>query len=174
MHAGPEADAVALFQAGKYPEAEAAFRAILAKNPRQANALHALGVIAMQSPERLDEAVDLLRRANKAEPGAFAILYNLGSALRRTGRFTDALTAFRRAVSLNMRSAEAHLGLANTLREMGDLKRARESLVAALKVNSSLTAETSLARTNPVDSTIPIYVSHKCFPHLLRSPPSDE
>jgi tetratricopeptide (TPR) repeat protein len=140
MPAGPEADAVALFQAGKYAEAEAAFRAILAKNPRQANALHALGVIALQSQERLDEALDLLRRANKAEPGAFAILYTLGSALRGAGQLTDALTAFRRAVSLNMRSAEAHLGLANTLREMGDLKRARESLVAALKVKSTLTA----------------------------------
>ena len=140
MPAGPEADAVALFQAGRYPEAEAAFRAILQKNPRQAHALHALGVIAMQSPQRLDEAVELLRRANKAEPGSFAILYNLGSALRRAGHLVDGLTAFRRAVSLNMRSAEAHLGLANTLRDMGDLKRARASLATALKVNSTLTA----------------------------------
>ena len=140
MAAGPEADAVALFQAGRYAEAESAFRAILAKNPRQAHALHALGVIAMQSPQRLDEAVELLRRANKAEPGAFSILYNLGSALRRAGHLVEALTAFRRAVSLNMRSAEAHLGLANTLREMGDLKRARESLSTALKVNSTLMA----------------------------------
>jgi tetratricopeptide (TPR) repeat protein len=138
--AGPEAEAVALFQAGKYPEAETAFRAILAKNPRQSHALHALGVIAMQSPERLEEAVEWLRRANKAEPGGFAILYNLGSALRRAGQLPEALTAFRRATSLNMRSAEAHLGLGNTLRDMGDLKRARESLGTALKINASLTA----------------------------------
>ena len=139
MSAGPESEAIALFQSGRYPEAEAAFFAILEKNPRHANALHALGVIAMQS-QRLEEALALLQRANKAQPGAYAILYNLGTALRRAGRLTEALTAFRRAVAINSKSAEAHLGLGNTLRDMGDGPRARESFNAALKINSSLVA----------------------------------
>jgi tetratricopeptide (TPR) repeat protein len=139
MASGPEAEAIALFQAGRFAEAQAAFVAILEKNPRQANALQALGVMALQS-QRLEEAVALLQRADKAQPGSFPILYNLGTALRRSGRLVDALPAFRRAVSVNARSAEAHLGLGNTLREMGERARARDSFAAALRIDSTLAA----------------------------------
>ncbi len=139
MGADAEGDAIALFQAGRFAEAETAFHAILGRNPRNANALHALGVIAMQAG-RLDEAVEWLRRALQAEPGAFAILYNLGTALRRTGQAIEALPAFRRAVALNSRSADAHLGLGNTLRDLGDRPRARESFAAALRIDPALGA----------------------------------
>jgi tetratricopeptide (TPR) repeat protein len=50
-----EAQAIALFQAGRFAEAEAAFRTILARDPANRDALLALGIIAARS-QRRDEA----------------------------------------------------------------------------------------------------------------------
>lgn len=138
-----EAQAIALFQSGRFGEAEAAFRAVLAREPMNANALHALGVIAMRA-RRFEEAQSLLGRAAEADPRLHAVFYHLGSALRQGGKHEEALAAFRRSLSLQPRSAEAHAGLGNTLREMGWRAEARESFRAALRLDPALAA----ARTN--------------------------
>ena len=131
---GPESEAVALFQAGRFAEAEVAFHAILATDPGNASALHALGVIAIQAG-RFGEAADLLQRAARHAPVSFALAYNLASALRQAGRLDEALAAFRRAVSLDPGSADANLGLGNTLRERGDLEGARRAFAATLRLD---------------------------------------
>ena len=130
----PEAQAIALFQAGRFAEAEAPFRAVLARDPANRDALLALGVIAGQL-QRREEAVALLGRAAEIDPRSYAVLFHLGSALRQSGRHEDAALSFRRAIAIDARAPEAHVGLANTLREVRDRVGARASFRAALAID---------------------------------------
>ena len=137
--AGLENAAIAHFQAGRFAEAETAFAAILAHDPGHANALHALGVLALRA-QRFAEAAAFLRRAAERDTASFSVAYNLGSALRQAGELEAARAAFERAVELDPRSAEAHLGLGNTRRALGDTQGARESFTLALRANGALVA----------------------------------
>jgi len=59
--------AVKQHQAGQLPQAEQLYRQILAQEPRHADALHMLGLIAHQVG-RHDVAVDLIRQAIVLQP----------------------------------------------------------------------------------------------------------
>lgn len=55
---------------------------------------------------RLQDAIELFRRALALEPDVAEAWYELGYALRAVGRFQDALEAYERALALNIRSPE--------------------------------------------------------------------
>lgn len=79
-----------LEEAGRMPEAEKALRDLIARDPLDANALNSLGYMYADRGERLDEAVDLLQRALKLEPGNPSFLDSLGWAFYRQGRLEQA------------------------------------------------------------------------------------
>jgi Flp pilus assembly protein TadD len=56
--------------------------------------------IAASHAGRYDEAASLFRRAAEASPGERTILTNLGLALARGGRFTEAIDAYLSALEL--------------------------------------------------------------------------
>ena len=64
-------------QAGRLDEAERLFRQVLAVNPRHADSLHLLGVIAYQTG-RHDRAADLIRKAIAINPREASLQSNLG------------------------------------------------------------------------------------------------
>ena len=126
-----EQQAIALFQAGQFAEAEKAFRAILAEDAGHRDALLALGIIAAQSA-RLEEAADFLAQATGADARSYPAFFHLGSVLRQSGRLDEARAAFEKAIGIDARAPEAHVGLGNTLREQGSRASARESFAKAL------------------------------------------
>jgi tetratricopeptide (TPR) repeat protein len=71
---------------GSYGEAEKILRDLIARDPRDANALNSLGYMLAERGERLDEAVGLLQRALKLEPGNPSYLDSLGWAYFQQGR----------------------------------------------------------------------------------------
>jgi Flp pilus assembly protein TadD len=79
-----------LEEAGRFPEAERVLRSLLQRAPDDANALNALGYMFADRGERLDEAVDLLTRALKIEPGNPSFLDSLGWAYFKQGQLTQA------------------------------------------------------------------------------------
>lgn len=79
-----------LERAGRAKEAEAALRQLLDRDPLDANALNSLGYLLADRGERLDEAVELLQRANKIEPGNASFLDSLGWAFYKQGRLDQA------------------------------------------------------------------------------------
>ena len=79
-----------LESAGRVKEAEAALRALLARDPQDANAMNSLGYLFADRGERLDEAVDLLQRALKIDPGNPSFLDSLGWAFFKQGRLDQA------------------------------------------------------------------------------------
>lgn len=106
--------AFAHHQAGRLAEAEAIYRQILAAEPNHADALHLLGVIALQVG-RADAAIDLMGKSIALAPSFPDSHYNLGNALLQTGRLPAAIDSYRRAVALRPGYAEAFFNLGNAL-----------------------------------------------------------
>ena len=71
-------------QAGRLAEAERIYRQVLAQQPNHADALHLLGVLAVQAG-RLDAAVELIRRAIRLKPDLAGAHVNLGNVLKEHG-----------------------------------------------------------------------------------------
>src|SRR4051794_8803639 len=107
------AEAIRLFQAGRVDQAEAAARALLAANARDAEALHLLGCIRAQAGA-LPEALALMDQALGMDPANPAFVVNRGRVLAQLGlaalragdpaqaarAFEAALAAFPRDASL--------------------------------------------------------------------------
>ena len=129
-----EAQAVALFQAGHFAEAEIAFRAILLADPRSRDALLALGIIAARAG-RLEEAERLLERTLEVDPRSYPALYHLGSVLRQMQKLARAAETFERAIAIEPRAPEAYIGLGNARRELGERIEARAAFDAALAID---------------------------------------
>ena len=104
--------AVAHHQAGRLAEAEKDYRAVLAADPRHPDALHLLGVLALQAghPGR---AVELIEEAIRQSGGVADYHDNLGSALAVLDRHAEAAEAHRMAAALNPLSAQPRYNLGN-------------------------------------------------------------
>lgn len=84
-------------RAGRIGEAERLYRDVLAISPGQPDALHLLGVLALQSGRPAD-AVDLITQAVAGDDGEAMFHANLGHALHAVGRHRDAALAFARGL----------------------------------------------------------------------------
>jgi predicted O-linked N-acetylglucosamine transferase (SPINDLY family) len=101
-------------QARRLVEARALFQQIVERQPHHAQALHGLGVIALQQGNH-QAAIELLSRAVGANPGFAEAYTNLGSALVASGQITQAIAAYRQAIHCRPYLAEAHCNLGNAL-----------------------------------------------------------
>lgn len=143
LPASPSADelrarASTLSAAGRFGEAEAAFRRLLEVNPQDAGALNDLGYLLADQGRSLDEAVQMLRKAVTLRPDEPEYLDSLGWALHRAGRSAEALPLLRQAMQKSQeRAAPAireHLG--DVYQALGDSDRARSEWEAALAMGS--------------------------------------
>ena len=86
-------------------------RAIIAREPDNADALNALGYTLADRTDRLEEAYALIKRAIELKPDDHYIIDSLGWVLHRMGRHREALVQLRRAMSINPDpEIAAHLG----------------------------------------------------------------
>ncbi|ABC36978.1 tetratricopeptide repeat protein [Burkholderia thailandensis] len=104
--------AFAAHRAGRLDDAEHGYRAALATNPANADALHLFGVLRHQQG-RHEEAADLVGRAVELRPNDAALQLNLGNAFKALGRLDDAIERFRNALTLAPEFPLAHYNLGN-------------------------------------------------------------
>ena len=112
------AQAVYHQQRGAYPDAQRLFRAVLAADPRQADALHYLGLLAYQTGHP-EQAVDLMQRSITESPGNPTFYYNLAGVLQKLGRGQEAVPMYQRCLDLQHDNGDAWQGLAETLQTLG-------------------------------------------------------
>lgn len=93
-------------RAGRTQEAERLYREVLARSPGQPDALHLLGVLALQSG-RPGDAADLIAQAVAADDGEAMFHANLGHALHALGRPPEAALSFARALVLLCNAGES-------------------------------------------------------------------
>lgn len=123
--------AVALHQHGRFAEAEAVYQDILRQDPTFFEALHLLGVVALQT-RRTRESVELITKAIALNPNVAAAHINLGSALIALTRFAEALPSFDNAIALRPDFAEAHNNRAAALNALKRHEQALKSCDTAL------------------------------------------
>jgi len=127
------ADAMALHQDGRIAEAAAAYDRLLARDPRNADALHLAGVAACQMGDGA-KGVELIRRAIALRPAMADFHFNLGNALKDLGRYADAETAYRQAIRLQPLYVEAHSNLGGVLKQLGRNDAAAECFRQAIRL----------------------------------------
>ena len=135
--------ALSLHRSGRIKEAESIYSQIVQLLPKQADALHYLGVLRHRQG-RSDEAVALIQRAVASAPGYADAYNNLGNVLKELGRLTEAADAYRRVLSMSPDHADAcnNLGVV--------LKNARRPLEAeaAFRRSIQIDAKNPGARRN--------------------------
>lgn len=118
--------AVAAQQRGSLDEAGDAYRAVLAADPQQFDALHLLGVIAAQRQD-FAGAADLIARAVMVNPNHAGAHYNLAYVYEDLRQYEVAIASYGRAIALKPDHALAYnnRGLA-----LAALKRHSEAIAS--------------------------------------------
>jgi Flp pilus assembly protein TadD len=124
--------ALAHHQAGRFQQAEAAYREILAIEPAHADTLHLLGVLAHQVG-RNDLAVQYIGAAIASAPANPAFHSNQGLVLNQLRRPAEAEACLRTALRLQPAYPDAHNNLGIALSALGRLDEAEASYRAALR-----------------------------------------
>ncbi len=120
-------------EAGRLAEAETLYRQILAAEPHHPDALHHLGLIALQVG-RHELAIELLGRAISRRPHDLTARTNLGEAYRLAGRKEEAIAELRRVLAADPYNAVAGNNLGLALAESNELDAAiaayRQALIS--------------------------------------------
>jgi tetratricopeptide (TPR) repeat protein len=121
-------------QAGDLGRAERLYRRTLATDPKHADSLHLLGLIAAQS-SRPAYAAELIGRAIILKPHWAEAHHSLGITLRSLGRREEALSAYRRAVKLKPDYLSALINLGWVLAELGQHEKAVNTWCEVLRLS---------------------------------------
>jgi len=125
------AQAQALHHGGRLAQAEPIYREVLRRSPRHVDALHALGMLALQAGHA-QAGADLIAQAIAIAPTHASAHGNLGYALHLLGRHEDALRSLERALELEPAMLEALNNRGNTLSALGRHDEALASFERAL------------------------------------------
>ena len=122
-----------LHQSGKLQEAEAAYRSIIARNPKHVDANNLLGLLCIQT-RQFALAVKWIEAALQEKTDDPQAHYNLGIALKEVGRLDDAEIHFQQCVDLDSSNVEAYNALGNILRIQDQHDRAVTCFETALAI----------------------------------------
>jgi Flp pilus assembly protein TadD/2-polyprenyl-3-methyl-5-hydroxy-6-metoxy-1,4-benzoquinol methylase len=107
-------EAVRLHQAGRLDQAQALYNRVLAADPRQPDALHLLGMIALQMGQaEVGEA--LIRKAIVVNRNEASYHFHLAFALQALGRPDEAVSSYRRSLQLRPNDFDTYNNLGNLL-----------------------------------------------------------
>jgi len=119
---------------GRFAEAEAALRQVLERDADNATALNNLGYYLAERGERLDEALELIRRAVNIEPTNGAFLDSLGWVYFQLGNLDEAERYLEQAVLYQPRDATIHEHLGDLHQRRGRLDQALRAYERALQL----------------------------------------
>lgn len=123
-----------LLLAGRLAEADQVFRTILSADPRHADSLHMLGVLALQTGHA-EIALTWFDRAIALSPSSAEFHANRANALLALGRADDAEAASRRGLRQSRRSVESWQSLGHALVDRGRADEAVAAYREALALN---------------------------------------
>ena len=110
-------------RAGRLAAAAACYERVLSKAPNDPDALHLLGLVALDQGDAA-RATELIRQAIALLPRFAGAHSSLGNALRAGGHAAEAEQCYRRAIELDPRWAPALNNLGLLLHERGDFDAA--------------------------------------------------
>lgn len=122
--------AVALHNSGRLADAEKIYRDVLQKDPRNADALQLLGLLAHQTGDN-ERAVELIRKAITIRPRA-EFYVNLAQAYRALGQMREGHEACQRAVQMAPNIPEAWNNLGTSFKDQHRTAEAIEAFRKAI------------------------------------------
>jgi len=125
---------LASYRAGQLDDAAAAFRQVLQRWPKNADALYLLGLVVQKNGHHA-EAAGLFAQAAKANPKFAKAHLQRGFSLNVLDQPEAAATAFKAAIAGQSNLAEARHQLGNTLRKLNRLPEALASLREATRLS---------------------------------------
>jgi len=126
-------------QMGELNRAEECYRETLTADPENSDALHLLGVLALQQG-RHDESIQRISGALELKPETAEYHNNLASAYRELGRHEEAVEHYRQAIRLKPDYSVAYHNLGTSFVEQGKPAEAVECFRKALEISPSLSA----------------------------------
>ncbi len=131
------AHAVQFHHAGRLAEAQVLYRRVLTMEPRHADSLHRLGVIAYQAGQP-QSAAELIRKAIAQNAVAAPYHLHLGLALAALGRVEEAVAASHIALKLDPRQPDIHNNLGVLLMQLGQWEAAADCYRQAIALAPEL------------------------------------
>jgi tetratricopeptide (TPR) repeat protein len=111
-------EAVQCYQSGQIATAEEICDRILETSPKQADALHLAGLIALQMGNQ-DKAIARISRAVEEDPSNPMFHNNLGIAFEKRRKLDEAIACYQKAVQLDPHSFEAYTNMGNAFKAQG-------------------------------------------------------
>ena len=100
-------EGLALHQKGQLAQAQQIYQQVLKTQPKHADALHLLGMLARQTGDPTT-AVDLIGKSIGIQPDNAAAYSNLGNALSDLKRYAEAIGSYDKAIALQPKHADAY------------------------------------------------------------------
>jgi putative PEP-CTERM system TPR-repeat lipoprotein len=124
-----------LLLGGRFEDAKARATTLLTRNPKDIDALllRADALAVLKDPTA---AIAEIEEALKVQPNESRTFVNLGAIRMGSGDAKEAETAFRKAITLEPSSIDAHLAFANFLWSAGRPNEAEQELQQALTLDS--------------------------------------
>lgn len=126
--------ALAHHRRGEIAQAEALYKFILARQPRNPDALHLLGMAAHQGG-RHTEALSLIQQAIAGNNGVPEYHDHLGVVLIALGRYEEAIGSLRHALGIDQRRPVTWIALGRAQMSLSRVQRALESFKTALEID---------------------------------------
>ena len=130
---------MAAHRAGKLAQAENLYRQVLRAEAANFAALHMLGFLKGQQ-RQYDEAITLLNKALKQNPGDLTARAHHAHALMAAGRLDEALAGFDRLLAAQPDNFEAQFNRGAVLSQQQRFEEALASLNAAMALRPSIAA----------------------------------
>ena len=124
-----------LERAGKFEQAVAALRRVLARNPHDASTLNYLGYMYAERGTNLDEALRMITQAVAQEPKNAAYLDSMGWVLYRLRRYAEAKRHLLEAIQYEQQSAVIYEHLGDVSDALGQRNEARTYWQQALRLD---------------------------------------
>ncbi|MBI3914059.1 MAG: tetratricopeptide repeat protein [Chloroflexi bacterium] len=106
-------------EAGKFQDAEHAYRRAIELDPRDYGSYNNLGILLYEKLQRYPDAEAAFRKAIELNPHDATVYYNLGSLLHKgLQSYSDAEVAYRQAIELDPQYAAAYSALGNLFHDM--------------------------------------------------------
>ena len=129
-------EGITLHQKGKLQQAELIYQKILQINPKNAEVLYLLGMIAYQV-QKYDLAINLINQAIEIDPNQPMFFHNLGLVLKDQGNFEDAIRVYQQAVQVSPSDSEAYNNLGNVLQEQERFEEGIAAYRKAIEIDSN-------------------------------------
>ncbi len=120
-------------EAGRLAEAEAIYKQVLQREPRNVDGLHLSGLIAHQHG-RHAEAIELVRQSVIINAAVPMFWFNFGNVLGAAGKESDGVDAFRTALQLQPDFADACHNLCNYLEHLNRLEESATALQTLVRL----------------------------------------